>query len=150
MSIKQMTETRFLERLAVYGADLRRWPAEERDAAEDFLEGAHHRARDIWESERAFDRLLGVDADEGVSDALASRVRDSFRAHAAVEPRRRWVFYLPRWAAGGTVAASLALGFAAGYASESEVVDNDYAQMLTLTESASGGALLLSLPELSR
>jgi hypothetical protein len=53
-----MTEARFMALLAAYGAELSRWPADERAAAEALLAVAPHRLKDIWESERVFDRLL--------------------------------------------------------------------------------------------
>ena len=56
-----MNEARFVELLGVYGADLVRWPEEDRGSAAAFLEIAPHRIKDIWESERTFDHLLALE-----------------------------------------------------------------------------------------
>jgi hypothetical protein len=117
-----MNEKRFLALLAAYGSDLARWPAAERVAAEDFLAVGPHRVRDVWESERTFDRLLALEADAPASLTLETRV---LAAAPSARPRRTqtaaaagaWA-RLKHWAAGGAVAASLAVGFAAGYGGE--------------------------------
>lgn len=141
-----MTEARFAELLGAFGADLDRWPQAERHDAEAFLRSASHRMRDLWDSERTFDRLLATETDAPVSLALDMRVRASF-AEVKAPRLTGWGVLLPRWAAGGAVAASLALGFAAGYAGERAPADLTYAEMLTVSESATSGALWLSLPD---
>jgi len=114
-----MDEARFMERLAIYGADLSRWPEVDRAAAEALLRKAPHRLKDIWDSERAFDSLLAMEADVPAPIQLETRI---LSASPAVAPAARKAvtflgFAVPRWAT-GAVAASLALGFAVGYAAE--------------------------------
>lgn len=136
-----MNEARFVELLGVYGADLVRWPEEDRGSAAAFLEVAPHRIKDIWESERAFDHLLALEKDAPASIALETQVL------SAVPARRAFVSIsmgqslagLPRWATGGALAASLAVGFAAGYAGElSRDAETDYASMLAISDGGAG------------
>src|SRR5690349_17162713 len=112
-----MNETRFMELLGSYGADLTRWPEEDRGPAGAFLEVAPHRIKDIWESERAFDHLLALEKDSPASISLETQVLSSAptrRAFGGTSPGRS-LWSLPKWATGGALAASLALGFAVGY-----------------------------------
>src|SRR5262245_24719346 len=116
-----MNEARFMELLSAYGAELSRWPEEERAAAEALLDVAPHRVKDIWESERVFDRLLALEKDGPVSIAFETKVASSApdRPRAARRPQLFGGLSVPKWATGGAIAASLALGFAVGYAGES-------------------------------
>ncbi len=144
-----MTEARFIELLAAYGAELSRWPAEERMQAEEFLAAGSHRLKDIWDSERVFDRLLGVERD------IPASVQTEF-AILAVAPDRRAVlpgidlsvrhWRRPQWMAGGAIAASLALGFAVGYAAEPQQ-GSDFTQMLSLTGAGAGAVFLSAMNE---
>jgi hypothetical protein len=52
---------------------------------------------------------------------------------------------MPQWATGGAIAASLALGFAAGYAGEPSSTDTEYAKMLTLTGAGAGSVFLTAM-----
>ena len=52
---------------------------------------------------------------------------------------------MPQWATGGAIAASLALGFAAGYAGEPASTDTEYAKMLTLTGAGAGSVFLTAM-----
>jgi hypothetical protein len=148
-----MNEARFIELLAAYGAELSRWPDQERGAADVFLEVAPHRIKDIWESERSFDHLLALEKDGPASIALETKV-------LAASPGRRRVaganplfgkWSAPQWATGGAIAASLALGFAVGYAAEPSPApgssDVDYAKMLTITGSSSGSVFLAAIDD---
>lgn len=45
-----MNEARFMELLSGYGAELSRWPEDDRGDAEAFLDGAPHRIKDIWKA----------------------------------------------------------------------------------------------------
>ncbi|MBI1360905.1 MAG: hypothetical protein GC155_11560 [Alphaproteobacteria bacterium] len=145
-----MTEARFMELLAAYGAELARWPAEERGAAEALLAVAPHRLKDIWESERVFDRLLTLEKDVPAPIALENRI---LTASPTPRPGRRssrlfgrWT--PPQWATGGAIAASLALGFAAGYAAEPAAASvGDYAQMLSLGGAGAGNMFLTAVNE---
>src|SRR5262245_31116981 len=113
---KAMNEARFIELLASYGAELSRWPREERAEADAFLEVAPHRIKDVWESERTFDQLLALEKDGPASIALETKVLaaspDRRRVRAGARVFGKWS--APQWATGGVVAASLALGFAVG------------------------------------
>ena len=143
-----MNEARFMVLLAAYGADLSRWPEEDRDNAGAFLDVAPHRIKDVWESERGFDHLLALEKDMPVSITLETEV-------LAAAPGRRVarrglpVFSLramPRWAAGGALAASLALGFAVGYAGEPKRdVVSDYAHILSLSNGGAGSVYLTAV-----
>ena len=69
-----MNEARFIELLNAYGAELSRWPEDDRIAAEALLEVAPHRLKDIWESERSFDHLLALEKDGPATIALETKV----------------------------------------------------------------------------
>src|SRR5262245_40549133 len=144
-----MNEAKFIELLGAYGAELSRWPEDERGAAEAFLEVAPHRIKDIWESERAFDHLLALEKDAPASIALETRVlaaapdRRTARSRNAAFGKWR----MPQWATGGAIAASLALGFAVGYAGEPSQTDTDYAKMLTLTGAGAGSVFLTAMSD---
>ncbi len=141
-----MNEARFVELLNAYGAELSRWPDDDRGDAEAFLEVAPHRIKDIWESERAFDHLLALEKNGPASISLETRVlaasstRRSLRR--PVNAFGKW--RMPQWLTGGALAASLALGFAVGYAGEpAQNSDADYASMLTVS-GAGAGAMFFS------
>ena len=125
-----MNEARFIELLGAYGAEFSRWPDDDRGDAEAFLEVAPHRIKDIWESERAFDHLLALEKDMPASISLETRV---LSASMERRTRRQTVstfgkWRVPKWMTGGAIAASLALGFAVGYAGESpQPSDGEYA-----------------------
>lgn len=142
-----MNEARFMELIGIYGADLSRWPEESRGGAAAFLEVAPHRIKDIWESERAFDHLLALEKDSPASIALETQI-------IAASPIRRSAPYgglqglwkMPKWAAGGALAASLAVGFAVGYAGEpAHAPASDYASMLTLSGGGAGSVFLTAM-----
>jgi hypothetical protein len=143
-----MNEARFIELLAAYGAELARWPEDDRGDAEAFLEVAPHRIKDIWESERAFDHLLALEKDGPASIALETRIVGASpnrrRARAPLRLNGGWS--LPQWVAGGALAASLALGFAVGYAGEpASLNDADYAKMLTVSGGGAGSVFITAM-----
>lgn len=143
-----MNEARFIELLAAYGAELSRWPDHERDAAEALLEVAPHRLKDIWESERVFDRLLALEKDVPGSITLETQVLAASPARKSAKAGGRLLgrWTMPQWAMGGTIAASLALGFAAGYAAEPAPQQNgEYAQMLSLTGAGAGAMFITAM-----
>lgn len=144
-----MKETRFVELLAAYGAELSRWPTDERLEAEEFLAGAPHRLKDIWESERVFDRLLALEKDVPASVSLETKVLASLPGRRVKRPATVGLFggwRAPQWAAGGAIAASLALGFAVGYAAEPAPNASDVPQMLAYSEFGSAAMLLSAEP----
>lgn len=143
-----MNESRFVELLGVYGADLVRWPEEDRGAAAAFLEIAPHRIKDIWESERAFDHLLALEKDGPASISLETQILSAAptrRPLMGASPGRS-LWSMPKWATGGALAASLALGFAVGYAGEpARLAEADYASMLTISSSGGGSMYLTAM-----
>jgi hypothetical protein len=147
-----MNEARFMTLLGAYGAELSRWPEDERAAAEALLEVAPHRLKDIWESERAFDHLLALEKDAPASIALETKVVSTSPDRRSVRrPMRalgRWK--APQWATGGAIAASLALGFAVGYAGEppqTSTESGEYAKMLTINGAGAGSMFLAALDD---
>jgi hypothetical protein len=144
-----MNEARFIELLGAFGADLARWPEDDRGDAEAFLEVAPHRIKDIWESERAFDHLLALEKDAPASIALETSILAAApgRRRALRGPTGRW--NLPKWATGGALAASLALGFAVGYAGEpaAHPESADYAKMLTVSGGNAGSVFLAAMDD---
>jgi hypothetical protein len=147
-----MNEARFIELLGVYGAELSRWPEEDRAAAEALLEVAPHRIKDIWESERSFDHLLALEKDGPASIALETKVlASSPDRRAARKPAMalgKWT--LPQWATGGAIAASLALGFAVGYAGEpapSQGENADYAKIMRTSGAGAGNLFLAAIDD---
>lgn len=143
-----MNETRFMGLLAAYGADLARWPEDDRAHAEVFLDSASHRIKDLWESERSFDHLLALEKDVPSSIALETAVIGGAPGRPAMRRTLglvRWPA-MPKWAAGGALAASLALGFAVGYASEPRPSPvQDYAKMLTVSGGGAGTMFLTAM-----
>jgi hypothetical protein len=143
-----MNEARFMELVGVYGADLTRWPDEDRGSAAAFLEVAPHRIKDIWESERTFDHLLALEKDGPASIALETQILSgapSRRAFGGASAGRS-LWSLPKWATGGALAASLALGFAVGYAGEpQQTVEANYASMLTISGDGAGTMFLTAM-----
>lgn len=146
-----MNEARFIELLGSYGAELSRWPEDDRGDAEVFLETAPHRIKDIWESERSFDHLLALEKDGPVSIGLEARVLnaspDRRRLRRPVSAFAAW--RTPKWITGGALAASLALGFAVGYAGEPVTsaggADADYAKMLTVSGAGAGSMFFTAM-----
>ena len=135
-----MDENRFFELIACFGADLDRWPEDERIDAEALLQDASHRMRDVWESERMFDALLAKDVEPRPSLALEARILDSM-PRPVVTRSVRGLFSavgMQRWLTGWAVAASLGLGFIVGYAGEPVRSDADYAQMLSISGAGAG------------
>lgn len=137
----EMSEARFIELIGCYGADLTRWPGDERIRAEELMRNAPHRLRDVWESERLFDLLLAADVEAPPSVALEARVLASAPG-PSIKARRRWLPEIApaKWMAGGALAASLGLGFVVGYAGTPvrAYESADYAQILSLTEAGAG------------
>lgn len=141
-----MNEARFMGLLGAYGADLARWPEDDRAHAEVFLDSAPHRIKDLWESERSFDHLLALEKDVPSSIALETAVIGAAPGRRAIRRSLGLVGWpaMPKWATGGAIAASLALGLAVGYASEPHSpVEQDYARILTVS-GGGGGSMFLS------
>jgi hypothetical protein len=144
-----MNEARFMELLASFGAELSRWPEAEQEAAEGFLASAPHRTKDIWESERAFDRILALDAAAPSSLFLEAKVLSRVRLSA---PRRlasvrQVLAQRTQWLAGGALAASVAVGFFVGYNPSDRITSTQMTAMEDLFGSASSEVFLTALTE---
>jgi hypothetical protein len=112
MTRKPMTEERFLTLAAAYGADMVRWPAGERAAAQAFVAANPQTVAACLAAERLLDAALER---YGARDAAAS-----FRTQIiAAAPRERAAGAMWRWLTGAGLglglAASCAAGVAAGY-----------------------------------
>lgn len=146
-----MSETRFVELVGCYGADLMRWPEAERRRAEQLLRDAPHRVRDVWESERIFDMLLALDVEEAPSVELEQRILATSPGPQVVVRRRRWrpEFAPAQWMAGGALAASLAVGFIVGYVGTpaAPTAGPEYAQLLSLSEAGAGEVFFSAVVE---
>jgi hypothetical protein len=105
-----MTEDRFRALAEAYGADLRRWPLAERDAAQAFLEANADAAAAILELERALEAQLEAYIVEP-SPSLRGRVIDIAPRARAVDRTWRWITAL---GLGLGLAASVVAGVAAG------------------------------------
>ena len=110
-----MTAERFNELIAAYGADARRWPADERAAADAFMAAEPDVARAALAEADAIDALLHASATPRVSAALRDRVIAS-AAGAGLKARRegrRWLDRLGLALGAGWAAAACA-GVVAG------------------------------------
>ena len=110
-----MTAERFLALVVAYGADARRWPAEERAAAEAFLAARPDAARAALAEAGAVDALLHASKIASPSTALRDRVIAS-AAQAGLKARRegrRWLDRLALALGAGWAVAACA-GVAAG------------------------------------
>jgi hypothetical protein len=143
-----MNEARFLELLAAFGAEFSRWPEGERAAAEQFLAAASHRVRDLWESERSFDRILAVEAAAPATLFLEARILGRLSQHAArTVGSRRFVWRPAQWLAGGALAASAAFGFYVGYDPAGRAVPIDATDVETVYGSGAGEFFLAALAD---
>jgi hypothetical protein len=105
-----MTEDRFRALAEAYGADLRRWPLAERDAAQAFVEANRDVAEAILDIERSLEAQLEAYIVEP-PPALRQRVIDLAPRARAVARAWRWITAL---GLGVGLAASAAAGVAAG------------------------------------
>jgi hypothetical protein len=105
-----MTEDRFRALAEAYGADLRRWPLVERDAAQAFTEANRDTAEAILDAERSLEAQLEAYLVEP-SPALRRRVIDLAPHARAVARAWRWITAL---GLGVGLAASAVAGVAAG------------------------------------
>lgn len=110
-----MTSDRFIALAAAYGADQRRWPESERDAARAFMAAEPEVARAALSEADAVDALLHAAPTPVVSMALRDRVIAS-AAQAGLKAGRqgrRWLDRLTLIFGAGWAAAACA-GVAAG------------------------------------
>jgi hypothetical protein len=103
-----MTQERFEALLAAYGADPRRWPLDERAAAEAFAAGAEAKAA-LTEA-RTIDALLALDARApSANEALRARI-------LAAAPRASTAFdwRAPAMALAACAVGGVLIGYGAG------------------------------------
>lgn len=137
--MSMMTETRFEELADAYGADLARWPLEERAGAEALLADSAA-ARALLDDAKALDATLDLWADPQPSDALMARILgDAAEAGLApaqeaagpvVKPARpglmQRLFGDWGWRPAGAMAACLAIGVVAGLSGTPAPMDGSY------------------------
>lgn len=100
-----MTSERFIALISAYGADARRWPENQRTAAQAYLAAEPEAARAALAEADAVDALLHTAPTPQVSTALRDRVIAS-AADAGLKARKHGRLWLDR----------LALAFGAGWA----------------------------------
>lgn len=106
-----MTPERFRTLIEAYGADARRWPATERDAAREWADRHPLDADTILEQAATLDAWLDADRLAPVTADLIDRIVAS-----APEPAR-WMFWRrPRLRWSGVAIAGVGVGFAGGLA----------------------------------
>ncbi|MCC8396958.1 hypothetical protein LJ656_30745 [Paraburkholderia sp. MMS20-SJTR3] len=102
-----MTPERFHQIVAAYGAEPRRWPEQERAAAQAWAQSHRAQADALLSDAAGLDAWLAIDKVEPPGLELQRRILDAGpRARAAT--RRRW------WWSGAAVAGVGLLGGAAG------------------------------------
>ncbi|MFN3814666.1 hypothetical protein [Brevundimonas sp.] len=109
-----MNAQRFQDLAEAYGADVRRWPEAERDAARAFMGGNPHGAERLLFEARQMDLALDAAPRPMVSHALREQVI-ALAATAGLEPRaRRFGFGRFVWMSGAGWAAACAAGVMVG------------------------------------
>ena len=110
--MRDMNAERFEILTSAYGADLRRWPAAERDAALAFMAADKLRAERILFEARQVDAALDASPAPQVSHALREAI---LAAAPQPRPERRPVLDFGRWAiAGAALACACVVGVMAG------------------------------------
>ncbi|ADG17837.1 hypothetical protein [Paraburkholderia atlantica] len=102
-----MTPERFHQIVAAYGADARRWPEREREAAQEWARAHRDEADAVLIDAAGLDAWLAADRIEPPSLELQRRVIDGAPAR---RPTARWRF----WWSGAAVAGVGLLGGVAG------------------------------------
>jgi hypothetical protein len=107
-----MTPERFAQIVGAYGADPRRWPAGERDAACAFAQAHPAEAQARLSEAAALDACLAADTIEPAGDALQRRIVASAHAfgHRPVRHGRPARWWLPGAALAGAGVAGLVTG----------------------------------------
>jgi hypothetical protein len=112
MTWEDMSEERFLTLAAAYGADMARWPAGERAAAQSFVAANSQLVEACLAAERLLDAALERYGARDEAAPLRARI-------IAAAPRERAAGAMWRWLTGAGLglglAASGAAGVAAGY-----------------------------------
>ncbi|CAE6719540.1 hypothetical protein [Paraburkholderia haematera] len=103
-----MTPERFHQIVEAYGADPRRWPQQERAAAEAWAAAHRAEAAAVLADAAGIDAWLAADKVDPPGAALKQRIIGSAPVRQPIVPRRRW------WWSGAAVAGVGLLGGAAG------------------------------------
>ncbi|WP_144138672.1 hypothetical protein [Paraburkholderia sp. BCC1884] len=103
-----MTPERFHQIVDAYGADPRRWPQQERAAAQAWATQHRVEADTVLAEAAGIDAWLAADKVEPPGAALLQRVLAGAPVRQPAAPRRRW------WWSGAAVAGVGLLGGAAG------------------------------------
>jgi len=107
-----MSEERFLTLAATYGADMARWPAGERAAAQAFVAANPQVVEACLAAERLLDAALERYGARDATSLLRTRIIGAAPRERAAGARWRW---LTGAGLGLGLAASCAAGVAAGY-----------------------------------
>lgn len=114
-----MTHERFMQILEAYGADSRRWPECDRDAAEAYAMAHPELVADALALEQQLDAMLGP-VDAAPSDMLQQRLLNQLPAGPA----------RISWRAPVAAAAAMLLGVCIGFASGAFTAPEDEVDML--------------------
>ena len=121
----RMDRTRFEHLLAAYGADFRRWPADERAAAEAFLAQYGESVAAALEEARALDVALdGAKLAPAESGGLAARI-----LAAAPRTRSHHVDRRALWALAACAVFGVLLGYGGGRLAVPTASGEDYFAM---------------------
>ncbi len=123
-----MNAERFESLTSAYGADLRRWPAAERDSALAFMAADKVQAERILFEARQVDAALDASPAAEVSHALRAAILASA---PPPRPERTPFFDFSRWAvAGAALACACVVGFMAGAGAVQRVTADGQADAL--------------------
>lgn len=135
MNDETLSIERFEALVATYGADLARFPASEREAAQRTLT-LSARARELFAREAELDAALGSLPEPELSPGLARRLAEvPLRA-----PQRRFAFPKIRWVVPGlgwAAALSFGLWFGMSEVSDDVIGDDESAEFSSDAESLS-------------
>jgi hypothetical protein len=102
----EMNKERLKAIVEAYGAEARRWPEAEREAASAFVDAFPEIAAPLLQETRALDAALDADAaPTHVNDVLAARIAGSFKRQRAA----------PDWKPFAALAACALFGLIAGF-----------------------------------
>ncbi|WP_233805556.1 hypothetical protein [Paraburkholderia sp. HP33-1] len=105
-----MTPERFHQIVAAYGADSRRWPEREREAAQAWARAHRVEADAVLSDAAGLDAWLGADQFEPPSRALQSRIIAGAPLRRPAARRRLW------WSGAAVVGVGLLGGVAGAFA----------------------------------
>jgi hypothetical protein len=119
-----MTSQRFAQIVDAYGADPRRWPPDERAAAQAFAQARPEEAQARLHAAAALDACLAADVVEPAGRALQRRIVAS--AKAPRKPRPLIARPVSWWLPGAALAGAGAAGIVAGALAMSMLVSSGH------------------------